>query len=77
MYASRKNICHRFVTGAKVLGWIYVVYVTNFDCFCLRFLLHDITGPKYFADITMVNDQQCTTYKEACEHKWKHYWLGC
>nr|XP_036228731.1 uncharacterized protein LOC118682893 [Bactrocera oleae] len=56
--------------GVKVsdaLCRFYTVHVTNFECFCLRMLLHHVRGPISFADLKIVNGQRCQTYREACE----------
>ncbi|KFM73062.1 hypothetical protein X975_04048, partial [Stegodyphus mimosarum] len=55
------------VKSSDALGRVYTVYVTNFECFCLRILLHRVRGPTSFKDLKIVNSLAHRTYLEACE----------
>lgn len=37
------------------LGRVYVVHISNFECYCLRLLLHNIKGPTSFDSLKTVN----------------------
>ncbi|CAG5034234.1 unnamed protein product [Parnassius apollo] len=74
---SRKEWKRR-IQGAPVANWpgvkssdafgrVYTVHVTNFECFCLRLLLHHLRSPIGYKDHKTVNGQECATYREACE----------
>lgn len=39
------------------------------ECYCLRMLLHHVRGPTCFKDLKKHNDQEMSTFKEACEAK--------
>lgn len=55
------------VKSGDALGRVYTVHVCNFECFCLRMLLHHVRGPTSHRDLKIVNGQECATYREACE----------
>lgn len=55
------------IRKANVVSRIYTVHVTNFDCFCLRLLLHNIHGPTSFVDLRTIDGVQYNNYIEACE----------
>lgn len=55
------------VKASDALGRVYTVHLTNFECFCLRMLLHHVRGPISFTELKIVNGQECQTYREACE----------
>lgn len=57
------------VKASDALGRVYTVHVTNFECFCLRMLLHHVRGPTSFTELKIVNGQECQTYREACESR--------
>ena len=42
------------------------MHLTNFECFCLRLLLHIVRGPTFFDDLRVVDGQMCCSFKEAC-----------
>ena len=48
------------------IGRVYTVYTRNEDCYYLRLLLHTVKGPTSFDDLKTVNEQLCSTYREAC-----------
>ena len=55
--------------GIKVsdaLGRVYTVRPNNFECFCLRLLLHHVHGPTSFQELRSVNGRVCQTFREAC-----------
>ncbi|XP_044591454.1 uncharacterized protein LOC123269683 [Cotesia glomerata] len=51
---------------SNALGRLFTVNPRHTECFYLRLLLVNITGPLSFQDIRKVNGQQYTTYKDAC-----------
>ncbi|XP_057340808.1 uncharacterized protein LOC130677904 isoform X2 [Microplitis mediator] len=48
------------------LGRVYTVNPRQTECFYLRLLLVNVTGPLSFQDIRKVDGQQYPTYKDAC-----------
>ncbi|GFR09717.1 ATP-dependent DNA helicase [Trichonephila clavata] len=51
---------------SKTLGRVFTVNPRQTECFYLRLLLVNVTGPLSFQDIRKVNGQQYLTYKDAC-----------
>ncbi|XP_044575246.1 uncharacterized protein LOC123259048 [Cotesia glomerata] len=51
---------------SNALGRVFTVNPRQTECFYLRLLLVNVTGPLSFQDIRKVNGQQYTTYKDAC-----------
>jgi hypothetical protein len=51
---------------SNTLGRVFKVNPRQTECFYLRLLLVNVTGPLSFQDIRKVNGQQYTTYKDAC-----------
>ncbi|UYV82493.1 hypothetical protein LAZ67_21002525 [Cordylochernes scorpioides] len=68
----RKRVQGRLVEGlpgvkrSDTIGRVYAVHVSNFECFCLRMLLHNIKGPTSFAYLKIVNGSQYETFRETC-----------
>ena len=54
------------IKSSETLGRVYTVHLTNFECFCLRLLLHIVRGPTSFDDLRVVDGQRCCSFKEAC-----------
>ncbi|UYV67936.1 hypothetical protein LAZ67_5002546 [Cordylochernes scorpioides] len=54
------------VKRSDTIGRVYAVHVSNFECFCLRILLHNIKGPTSFAYLKIVNGSQYETFRETC-----------
>ncbi|UYV66800.1 hypothetical protein LAZ67_4002883, partial [Cordylochernes scorpioides] len=54
------------VKRSNTIGRVYAVHVSNFECFCLRMLLHNIKGPPSFAYLKIVNGSQYETFRETC-----------
>uniref|UniRef100_A0A6P7GPH9 Uncharacterized protein LOC114344879 n=1 Tax=Diabrotica virgifera virgifera TaxID=50390 RepID=A0A6P7GPH9_DIAVI len=50
----------------NTLGRMFTVNPRQTECFYLRLLLINVTGPLSFQDIRKVNGQQYSTYKDAC-----------
>ncbi|GFR18621.1 helitron_like_N domain-containing protein [Trichonephila clavata] len=51
---------------SKALGRIFTVNPRKTECFYLRLLLVNVTGPLSFQDMRKVKGQQYLTYKDAC-----------
>ncbi|GFR23838.1 uncharacterized protein TNCT_305271 [Trichonephila clavata] len=51
---------------SKTFGRVFTVNPRQTECFYLRLLLVNATGPLSFQDICKVNGQQYLTYKDAC-----------
>ncbi|XP_044575241.1 uncharacterized protein LOC123259044 [Cotesia glomerata] len=51
---------------SNALERVFTVNPRQTECFYLRLLLVNVTGPLSFQDIRKVNGQQYTTYKDAC-----------
>jgi hypothetical protein len=51
---------------SNTLGRVFTVNPRQTECFYLRLLLVNVTGPLSFQDIRKENGQQYTTYKDAC-----------
>ena len=68
------------IRAADTLGRVYTVHPMNFECFCLRLLLHEVEGPTCFEDVRTVDGHVCATCKEACsmrglledDQHWEH-----
>jgi hypothetical protein len=52
-----------------MLGRVYTIHPMNFECFCLRLLLHVVPGPTSFEDVRTVDGHVCATFKEACAER--------
>ncbi|XP_054287893.1 uncharacterized protein LOC129003620 [Macrosteles quadrilineatus] len=55
------------VKYSDALGRVYTVHPANFECYCLRLLLHKVRGPTSFQQLRTANNQICGTYREACQ----------
>ncbi|UYV79530.1 hypothetical protein LAZ67_17003027 [Cordylochernes scorpioides] len=68
----RRRVQGRLVEGrpgvkrSDTIGRVYAVHVSNFECFCLHMLLHNIKGPTSFAYLKIVNGSQYETFRETC-----------
>lgn len=51
---------------SNTLGRVFTVNPRQTECFYLRLLLVNVTGPLSFQDIRKVNGQQYPTYKDTC-----------
>ncbi|XP_044596944.1 uncharacterized protein LOC123273568, partial [Cotesia glomerata] len=51
---------------SNALGRLFTVNPRHTECFYLRLLLVNVTGPLSFQDIPKVNGQQYPSYKDAC-----------
>ena len=51
---------------SDALGRVYTVHPNNFECFCVRLLMHVKRGPVSFIDLRTVDGQICSTFREAC-----------
>lgn len=59
-----QSYCDLFETDT--LGRVYTVHPNNSECFFLRMLLHTVKGPISFEALKIVNNEICSTYREAC-----------
>lgn len=77
-YTWRDNKFHRRKRGDDVpnysdikktdaLGRVYTVHPNNFECYCLRMLLHQIRGPTSFQSLKIVDNVQHETFHAACK----------
>ena len=57
------------IKASDALGRVYTVHPNNFECFCLRLLLHHVDGPTTFHDLRTVNGHICETFREACNER--------
>ena len=57
------------IKAIDALGRVYTVHPNNFECFCLRLLLHHVDGPTSFQDLRTVNGHICETFREACNKR--------
>ena len=57
------------IKASDALGRVYTVHPNNFECFCLRLLLHHVNGPTSFHDLRTVNGHICETFREACNKR--------
>ncbi|XP_029655167.1 uncharacterized protein LOC115228835 [Octopus sinensis] len=57
---------HSGIVSADALGRVYTVHPNNFECYCVRLLLHTVRGPESFTDLRTVDGVLCETYREAC-----------
>ncbi|XP_070203407.1 uncharacterized protein [Littorina saxatilis] len=55
------------IRASDALGRVYTVHPHNAECFYLRLLLHSLQGPTSFQNLRTVDDQVCSTYKQACQ----------
>ena len=56
---------HPGVRKSDVLGRVYTVHPNQFQCFCLRLLLHEVQGPTCFEDLRTVDGVVYDTFQEA------------
>ncbi|CAE1250270.1 unnamed protein product [Acanthosepion pharaonis] len=74
---KKKNTWARRKCGANVevypgvkkdatLGRVFMVRQSRQECFYLRLLLHDISGPTSYNNLRTVNGVLCDTFSEAC-----------
>nr|XP_053602892.1 uncharacterized protein LOC128670900 [Plodia interpunctella] len=57
------------VKSGDALGRVYTIHVSNMECYCLRMLLYHVRGPTCFKYLKKHNDQEMSTFREACEAK--------
>ena len=57
------------IKASDALGRVYTVHPNNFECFCLRLLLHSVDGPTSFHDLRTVIGHICETFREACNKR--------
>jgi hypothetical protein len=60
---------HEGIRASDALGRVYTVHPNNFECFCLRLLLHEVRGPTSFEALKTVDARVCATYREACQER--------
>lgn len=51
---------------SNALGWVFIVNPRQTECFYLRLLLVNVTGPLSFQHIRIVDGHQHPTYKDVC-----------
>jgi len=51
---------------APAIGRIYTVSPRAGECYFLRMLLNEVTGPTSFENLRTVNNHVCNTFREAC-----------
>ena len=44
-----------------------MVHISNFECYCLRLLLHNIKGQASFNDLKTVNGVLYETFMQTCQ----------
>lgn len=54
------------IRQSDALGRVYTIHPKNFECFCLRILLHVVTGPTNFEYLRSLEGVTYHTYREAC-----------
>jgi hypothetical protein len=57
---------HPDIRFDTALGRVFTVHPTQQECFFLRMLLHEVTGPASFEHLRTVDGHVCATYREAC-----------
>ena len=60
---------HPGVRKSDVLGRVYTVHPNQFQCFCLRLLLHEVRGPTCFEDLRTVDGVVYDTFQEAANKR--------
>lgn len=50
----------------NAIGRVYNFHLKQHECFYLRLFLHQVKGPKWFADLRLFDSYSCPTYREAC-----------
>lgn len=55
------------IFSTDALGRLYTVHPNNAECYYLRLLLVNVHGPTSFQNLRTVNNNTCTTYREACQ----------
>ncbi|GBN19202.1 hypothetical protein AVEN_216259-1 [Araneus ventricosus] len=55
------------IISSDTLGGVYTIHPSNFECFHLRLLLHEVLGPTSFFRFKSVNGTVCKTFKQAFE----------
>ncbi|XP_057335011.1 uncharacterized protein LOC130673819 [Microplitis mediator] len=77
-YTWSENKFHRRKRGNDVPNYsdikktdalerVYTVHPNNFECYCLRMLLHQIRGPTSFQSLKVVDNIQHETFHAACK----------
>ena len=56
---------HPGIKQTDALGRVYTVHPNNFECFCLRLLLHIVPGPTCFDDVRTFEGAVCPTFRDA------------
>ena len=46
---------------------VYTVHPKNAESYYLRMVLHAVRGPTSFRDIRTIEEELCTTFREACQ----------
>lgn len=54
------------IRSTDMIGRVYVVHPKHKECFYLRLLLHNVTGPTSFQYLKTVDGHVCRTFQEAC-----------
>lgn len=54
------------ICEAQTIGRVYTISPRQGECFFLRLLLHNVTGPRSFDELKTVNGLICSTFREAC-----------
>ena len=54
------------IRNTDIIGRVYTVHPNQFECFCLRILLHNVRGPMSFEHLRTVNGEVFTGFREAC-----------
>ena len=56
---------HPDIKQTDALRRVYTVHPNNFECFCLRLLLHIVPGPTCFDDVRTFEGAVCPTFRDA------------
>ena len=54
------------IRRTNTIGRVYVVHISNFECFCLRLLLHNIRGPTSFKYLKTIGNNTYDTFAKVC-----------
>ena len=57
---------HPGIFAADTVGRIYTIHPSNFECYCLRLLLHVVKGPTSFKSLKTIEGEECATFQQAC-----------
>lgn len=50
----------------SAIGRVYTIHVSNFECYCLRMLLHVHRGPTSFVDLKTYENITYNSFQEVC-----------